>query len=697
MQAARQPVANSSIGVSIYDSTNATIGGTDSGARNILSGNSFHGIRLSGGGGHTIQGNYIGTDVNGTTAVGNGRLGIQVTTDSNSSVIGGSAAGATNVISANGWDGILINGSDSNEIYGNYIGLQQDGSSSLGNARSGVQLKSSAVSNIVGGVGAGEGNIIANNDTRGGGYGGVFIFGADSDYNTIRGNVIYDNDWLAVSLGLDGSNDDIAATTVDSATTTDVAGSGASASATVDVYTNTDGDTDCLVYVGTATADGSGDWSLGSLSLTAGHYAVAIQTDGSGNSSGVSTAVAIVSSADYTVNTTTDENDGSCSDGDCSLRDALTLVANGETIDFSTSTFPPGTPATISVSGSALPTLDNSSVTIDASNAGVIIDGAALTAADMGGITITGDSNTVKGLQIINFDTEAGSYYASGILINGGSSNVIGGSFNASADNGLGEGCRLSSNLEGIVIVNAGNGNTIRGCLIGTNLAGDGDDGNVYEGIWIESSSNTIGDSTAAHRNIISGNGDNGILLGGGANGNVIKGNYIGSNLAGTGAIGNDVYGIMFYSGPQSNIIGSTTSGEENLIAYNGSRGICTHTPTTKYNSFRGNILHGNVNASFGPIQLAVGSQELIGTTTIDTVTTSQVDGSGAVASAWIDVYSNDDGDLDCEVYVGSVQADGSGDWTLSGLSLTSGHYVVAIQTNSNNSSSAVSAAVVVP
>ena len=37
------------------------------------------------------------------------------------------------------------------------------------------------------------------------------------------------------------------------------------------------------------------------------------------------------------VNTSVDESDGSCSDGDCSLRDTLALAANGDTITFADS------------------------------------------------------------------------------------------------------------------------------------------------------------------------------------------------------------------------------------------------------------------------------------------------------------------------------------------------------------------------
>ena len=39
-------------------------------------------------------------------------------------------------------------------------------------------------------------------------------------------------------------------------------------------------------------------------------------------------------SAQLVVNTAVDENDGSCSDGDCSLRDAIAVAADGDIITF---------------------------------------------------------------------------------------------------------------------------------------------------------------------------------------------------------------------------------------------------------------------------------------------------------------------------------------------------------------------------
>ena len=48
-----------------------TLGGTAAGARNLISGNRAEGVRLEWSNGSVIQGNFIGTDVTGTAKVGN--------------------------------------------------------------------------------------------------------------------------------------------------------------------------------------------------------------------------------------------------------------------------------------------------------------------------------------------------------------------------------------------------------------------------------------------------------------------------------------------------------------------------------------------------------------------------------------------------------------------------------------------------
>ena len=90
---------------------------------------------------------------------------------------------------------------------------------------------------------------------------------------------------------------------------------------------------------------------------------------------------------------------------------------------FDTTTFPPGTPATIDVDGTALPALDNNNVTIDASSAGVIIEDTDSDLSDGDdGLWISGDSNTIYGLQIQNFDAGASSY---GIYVSGASNTSL--------------------------------------------------------------------------------------------------------------------------------------------------------------------------------------------------------------------------------------------------------------------------------
>ena len=81
------------------------IGGTTAAARNIISGNAVSGVvlqegTLSSAGANLVQGNYIGVDVTGTVALPNGKQGVSVSSMGN--VIGGTTAGAGNVISGNG-------------------------------------------------------------------------------------------------------------------------------------------------------------------------------------------------------------------------------------------------------------------------------------------------------------------------------------------------------------------------------------------------------------------------------------------------------------------------------------------------------------------------------------------------------------------------------------------------------------------
>src|SRR5262249_22684211 len=67
----------------------------------------------------------------------------------------------SNIDSSGSGSGIVIDGSNNNQIVGNYLGLGADGS--LGGNAEGVRIKGGATGNIVGGTTAGAANVISNN------------------------------------------------------------------------------------------------------------------------------------------------------------------------------------------------------------------------------------------------------------------------------------------------------------------------------------------------------------------------------------------------------------------------------------------------------------------------------------------------------------------------------------------------------
>src|SRR5207253_3192272 len=113
-----------------------TVGGTTAGARNVISGNQV-GVVVAGDA-NVVQGNHIGTDVSGTLDRGNAFDGIIGGGQDN--LIGGTTAGAGNLISGNGGSGVLIDNARGNVVQGNVIGLQAGGVGLLGNDGYGVYL-----------------------------------------------------------------------------------------------------------------------------------------------------------------------------------------------------------------------------------------------------------------------------------------------------------------------------------------------------------------------------------------------------------------------------------------------------------------------------------------------------------------------------------------------------------------------------
>ena len=178
-------LGNASAGIFV-NASEVTIGGTTAAARNVISGNGSDGIFIFGDtAGNVVQGNYIGTNAPGTAALGNDGHGISAY-GSNGTVIGGTSAGARNVISGNGHNGIDLFSNTGQVVQGNYIGTKADATGDLGNAGNGVFIF--ADNNVVGGTVSGAGNLISGN-----GGNGVYVQ-ITAIGNQVQGNVIRSND-----------------------------------------------------------------------------------------------------------------------------------------------------------------------------------------------------------------------------------------------------------------------------------------------------------------------------------------------------------------------------------------------------------------------------------------------------------------------------------------------------------------------
>jgi Putative Ig domain len=165
-------------GVVLGSNQNNTIGGTTPAARNLISGNIGDGVVL--GGSASVQGNFIGTDVTGSMALGNGQRGV---TSGGGNLIGGDTAAAGNVISGNN-RGIELGSGDT--VQGNFIGTDLTGTIAVPNVNIGVN--DAVGGNTIGGLtstpGIPPGNLISDNGIAG----LVIAFPASGD--TVQGNII---------------------------------------------------------------------------------------------------------------------------------------------------------------------------------------------------------------------------------------------------------------------------------------------------------------------------------------------------------------------------------------------------------------------------------------------------------------------------------------------------------------------------
>ncbi|HID87432.1 MAG TPA: CSLREA domain-containing protein, partial [Anaerolineae bacterium] len=250
----------------------------------------YTGIDVVDADGNRFEGNFIGTDVHGSAALGNRCSGISISgvqggPGSSNNVIGGSSPQARNLISSNGCVGVAIGPTGNNRVQGNYVGSDVTGTATLPNNTDGIYIFNVSNDNLVGGTGEGQANLIAFN----GGDGVEVSGGYGAKHNTITRNRIHSNTGKGIALP-SGGNEGLAAPVITTASTTQVSGT-ACANCVIEVFS--DAADEGAVYEGATTADASGNWTFTKPGGLTGPNVTATATDGDGNTSEFSAPVSV--------------------------------------------------------------------------------------------------------------------------------------------------------------------------------------------------------------------------------------------------------------------------------------------------------------------------------------------------------------------------------------------------------------------
>jgi hypothetical protein len=201
------------VGLNVIGGDDNQIGGTGEDEGNLISGNDASGLQLLVDGAdpaehNDVRGNLIGVNADDDAKLANGGTfdlpGVLISASRNNT-IGGTAAGAPNVISGNTGAGVRIlnEGADNNRVLGNAIGTDLTHALNLGNDGAGVLIEDGVNNRVGDETPAAAGNTIAHNRKDG-------VTVASGTGNAVLRNSIHDNTELAVDLGPNGStaNDD---------------------------------------------------------------------------------------------------------------------------------------------------------------------------------------------------------------------------------------------------------------------------------------------------------------------------------------------------------------------------------------------------------------------------------------------------------------------------------------------------------
>lgn len=586
-------LGNEQDGVLINTASGNTVGGSSPVSRNLISGNGGSGVKIDGASatGNVVVRNTIGTDENGSVAIGNAGSGVAIIQGSNNTV------GDQNLISGNGDHGVLIQGANAtgNVVRANDIGTDRLRTADLGNGGDGVRIDAGAHGNTVGGDGAVR-NHISGNTGR-----GVAIVGGSTE-NVVAGNFIGTDATGSAAIGngvgveINASDDNTVGRQnvisgnlgdgilVDGSTGTSVVGNLIGTTPNRDAPLPNGGHGVAIRQaIGTRVGGfdgldmneilgngGDGINIFGAqarFNLVAGNL-IGINDFGEdlGNAgSGVVIAGAPDNQIGGTEFVARNYISGNGLDGiellgiDATANDVLgNLIGTDLTGD------------------AALPN-DGNGILIDNASDNVVggsTDGARNVISGNGGVGVqvsgfSAANNTVRRNFIGTNDTgqTAVGNTAGGVLVLEASDNLIGGQASSSgnfiAGNG-GPGVEISGD-------NATN-NRIQGNQIGFGIF-DADVPNEA-GVVITSPANQVGGTGPGVGNTISGNDLDGVLIdGSAADANVLQGNFIGTDSSGSEARGNGSYGVIIV-GAADSVIGGTSAAARNVISDNPQDGI---------------------------------------------------------------------------------------------------------------------------
>ncbi len=548
-------------------------------ARNVISGNTGVGLSASGTN-HVIKNNFIGTDMSGAKALGNGSYG----------VILGAQGFLTkeiqllnNIVSANGSAqspaaGISLSGTG-HIVTGNTIGLNLERTASLGNAGAGILITGSGSSATIGGTEFGSRNVIGGN-----GGDGITVNAPNSKAISIRGN----------HLG--------------------------------GVY-------DAAGYLTRAFPNGGN----GIRVTAAGAKQPAIQSNFISNSGADGIALGAVIGADVKSNFVF-SNGGF----GVSLRNTVDAFIHGNTVGFRTSTKEPTPNALGGISlvnstavigapgeeGNVITGNSGPGIHLQDCPAGVVIQnngigndlasateatansGAGIEVLNSPGVIIGGDytrGNVIAGNQlgILFQDTTTGFVRGNrigflfdlppapgnagpGILVQNSQGLVIGGPAYGARNyiSGNGTGSEFAADENGGIVLDLSSDCLIAGNYIGTDADGVVAKGNHGAGVRVNGGQgNMIGGDTPETRNVIAANFGGGIVVSVDAS-VTIQGNYIGTDYSGKKVLGNYGSGIevntrhlLVPEGPGSVMIGGPETSQGNVISGNGTHGISVNPP----------------------------------------------------------------------------------------------------------------------